>query len=37
MELDDTQIEEMLLKVPPSKRQRAQERLTQLGVADNVS
>lgn len=33
-DLDDEALEVLLRKVPPGKRQRAQERLTQLGVAD---
>ena len=34
-ELVDEELEDLLKRVPPSKRQRAKDRLTQLGVADS--
>ena len=35
-DLDEHALDQILQKIPASKRQRAQQRLTQLGVADDV-
>lgn len=37
MELDDEALGDLLASIPPSKRQRARDRLTQMGVADVTS